>query len=44
MHIEYIPNVVQIICIYRRKIMRLMKRDHTLAQKPVSNNYELYIV
>ena len=43
MHIEYIPNVVQIIYIYR-KIMRLMERDHTLAQKSVSNNYELYIV
>ena len=24
--------------------MRLMKRDHTLAQKSVSNNSELYIV
>ena len=44
MHIEYIPNVVQIVYIYRRKILRLMKRDHTLAQKFASSNYELYIV
>ena len=44
MHIEYIPNVVQIIYIYRRKILRLMKGDHTLAQKSASSNYELYIV